>query len=290
LKLTLLLVAMGTLAAGLQGPSDSNVTFEAASIKPVEIPVDASASRLAPRLALFQMQTHEGGPGTLDPTRIHYVELLQPMIAEAFEVPFGQIRGPEWMMETLFEIDAVVAPDTSVHDCHLMLRNLLIERFQMKYHIGTTPVNGYALLMEKKGSAISPAQGVRAPSTKAILYNAKGQAMPQLIGKAGIRRTVDSRGWSVAFEQQTMRQFAAYLTEQYTVPVADMTGMSGEYDFTLQFYPPWWAPPRSESTGIKYFPQLNSVVGSNLGLKLGHKKRPGPLVLIDHVEQTPTEN
>jgi uncharacterized protein (TIGR03435 family) len=290
LKLTLLLAAMGTLAAGFQGPSESNVTFEAASIKPVEMPADASASRLAPRLAFFQMQMHEGGPGTMDPTRIHYVQLLQPMIAEAFEVPSGQVRGPEWMMETLFEIDAVVAPDTSVHDGHLMLRNLLIERFQMKYHIGATPVNGYALVIEKKGPAISPAKAVRAPSTKAILYNAKGQAMPQLIGKPGIRRTVDSRGWSVAFEQQTMRQFAAYLTEQYTVPVADMTGLSGEYDFTLQFYPPWWGPPRSESSGIKYFPQLNSVVGSKLGLKLGHKKQPGPLVLIDRVEQTPLEN
>jgi uncharacterized protein (TIGR03435 family) len=290
LKLKLLLIAMGTLAAGFQGPSDSNVTFEAASIKSVVMPVDGSADRVGGRLAFLQMQRHEGGPGTMDPTRIHYVQPLQTMIAEAFEVPFEQIRGPEWMTETPFDIDAVVAPDTAVHDTDLMLRNLLIERFQMKYHIGATLVNGYALLIEKKGPMISPAQGVRAPSTAAILYNAKGQSMPQLIGKPGIRGTVDNRGWTVAFEQQTMRQFAAYLTEQYTAPVVDMTGMTGEYDFTLQFYPPRWAPPTGESTGVKYFPQLSSVIRPKLGLKLDHKKQPGPLVLIDRVEQTPIEN
>jgi uncharacterized protein (TIGR03435 family) len=226
----------------------------------------------------------------MDPTRIHYIQPLQNMIAEAFEVPFDQIRGPEWMTETMFEVDAVVAPDNAVHDAHLMLRSLLIERFQMKYHIGARLVNGYALLIERKGPVISPAKGVRAPSAVAVLYNAKGQSMPQLIGKPGIRGAVDNRGWTVAFEQQTMRQFAAYLTEQYTAPVADMTGLTGEYDFTLQFYPPRWGPPNGESTGVKYFPQLSSVIRSKLGLKLEHKKQPGPLVLIDRVEETPIEN
>jgi uncharacterized protein (TIGR03435 family) len=290
LKLKLSLIAMGAFGAAFQGPSDSSVVFDAASIKSVVMPQDGSTNRVGGRLAFLQMQSHEGGPGTMDPTRIHYIQLLQTMIAEAFEVPFEQIRGPEWMTETLFEIDAVVPPDTAVHDAHLMLRNLLVERFQMKYQIGAKPVNGYALLLEKNGPVISPAKGARAPSTVAILYDAKGLSMPQLIGKPGIHRTVDNRGWTVAFEQQTMRQLTAYLAEQYAAPVVDMTGMTGEYDFTLEFYPPRWGPRTGESTGVKYFPQLSSVVRSKLGIKLDHKKQPGPLVLINQIEQTPIEN
>ena len=45
-----------------------------------------------------------------------------------------------------------------------------------------------------------------------------------------------------------------------------------------------------ESTGVKYFAQLSSVIRSKLGLKLDHKKQPGSLVLIDRVERTPIEN
>lgn len=290
MKLTLIFFAIATLASTLQAQSDSGVAFEAASIKPVEVPADAGNPRAGTRFILFQMEKHEGGPGTMDPGRIHYVQPLQPLIAEAFEVPFRQVRGPEWMMESLFEVDAVMPANTSLHNAHLMLRNLLIERFRIQYHVGTTLVDGFALVVEKNGPRISPTMDRRAPSTVPIRFNAKGQAMPQFIGKPGIRNTVDNRGWSVAFEQQTMRQFATYLAELYRAPVADLTGMTGEYDFTLQFYPPGWGPTRETSTGVKYFPLLGTGIRRNLGLRLKRMKQAGPFVAIDHAEQAPIEN
>jgi len=267
-RLAFLLFAIGTLA---NNSDDSTLSFDAASLKPVEVPDNTpgvAPGRLALRRVFYELQKHEGGPGTMDPTRIHYVRPLQSLIAEAFEVHLEQTHGPDWMLEMLIDIDAVVPPDTTVHDGRLMLRNLLIDRFHMEYHTGLTPVNGYALVIDKRSPALSLAQSA---------------------GKPGIHMTVDNRGWTVTFERQTMREFATYLARQYNSPVEELTGLSGEYSFTLQFFPPGWGMPDPE-LHIKYFPRLSSVIHSKLKLKLKNKKLPGPFVAIDRLAQTPIGN
>jgi uncharacterized protein (TIGR03435 family) len=94
----------------------------------------------------------------------------------------------------------------------------------------------------------------------------------------------------------TMQQFgeelsvfaAAYL---YYAPV-DKTGLKGGYDFTVSFSginKAQQAAPGSESDPSGAITIFNAV-SKQLGLKLEKEKRSLPVLVIDHIDETPTEN
>jgi uncharacterized protein (TIGR03435 family) len=102
----------------------------------------------------------------------------------------------------------------------------------------------------------------------------------------------------------TMAQFAeqiqAYDTDIY-YPVLDGTGMEGAWDFTINYdamagpnarFPQLSAGAAtpdgeaSEPTGSVTFAE---AIGK-LGLKLEVHKRPESVLVIDHIEEKPTEN
>jgi uncharacterized protein (TIGR03435 family) len=81
-------------------------------------------------------------------------------------------------------------------------------------------------------------------------------------------------------------------------PVIDATGLDGSYDFSLSFSP---LPPALLAQlsargadggaadpigGVTIF----DAVDRQLGLKLVEQKRPAPVLVIDHIEQKPTDN
>jgi uncharacterized protein (TIGR03435 family) len=89
-------------------------------------------------------------------------------------------------------------------------------------------------------------------------------------------------------------------------PVVDATGLDGAWDFTLSFstagflqgsgrvgrggdagQPAADAPTASDpSGGLSLF----DAVKTQLGLRLEMQKRPMPVLVIDHVEERPTDN
>jgi uncharacterized protein (TIGR03435 family) len=107
----------------------------------------------------------------------------------------------------------------------------------------------------------------------------------------------------------TMAQFADLL--QKIAPgyihsqVLDATGLEGAWDFTLSFsasnllqgaparggdsgqQPPGGAPTASDPNGAV---SIFDAVSKQLGLKLEEKKRPVSVLVIDHVEEKPTDN
>jgi len=76
---------------------------------------------------------------------------------------------------------------------------------------------------------------------------------------------------------------AGMLAGQLQSPVHDDTGLTGIFDFDL-----FWStePAESRDNG----PDLITAVQEQLGLKLDRKKGPVDVVVIDHVERTPTTN
>jgi uncharacterized protein (TIGR03435 family) len=103
-----------------------------------------------------------------------------------------------------------------------------------------------------------------------------------------------------------MAQFAEDLTRiaggYIKVPVADATGLDGAWDFTLSFSginvlqgrgrggdaataAAGGAPGASDPTGGL---SLFDAVQRQLGLKLELRKRPMPVLVIDHIEEKPS--
>jgi len=82
-------------------------------------------------------------------------------------------------------------------------------------------------------------------------------------------------------------------------PVTDGTGLKGSYDFTLSFSSAdkilpnaGGAANNSDSTSSDPNGALSlfDAVNRQLGLKLEKTKRPYPVLVIDHIEETPTPN
>lgn len=112
---------------------------------------------------------------------------------------------------------------------------------------------------------------------------------------------------------QSMQGLADQLSFQFDRPVLDMTELKGKFDFKLRYDPgsmpggrgmpmmmmagppPGGGPPgvdgsRSAAPEREPAPSIFAAMQEQLGLKLDPRKGQVDLVVIDHIERTPTEN
>jgi uncharacterized protein (TIGR03435 family) len=77
-------------------------------------------------------------------------------------------------------------------------------------------------------------------------------------------------------------------------PVVDKTGLTGEYDYSLEFRPegPNAAPPGQPvpPPSDTDAPNIITAVQEELGLRLEAKKGPVEMLVVDGGEKKPTEN
>lgn len=104
----------------------------------------------------------------------------------------------------------------------------------------------------------------------------------------------------------TMRQspssFPGYANGYLTVPLLDQTGLTDAYDFNLAWsgvgvFRAGGVPGQqagqvadgaaAEPNGVI---SLMEAVSRQLGLKMDRQKRPVPVLVIDHLEEKPTDN
>jgi uncharacterized protein (TIGR03435 family) len=205
---------------------------------------------------------------------------LTVLLSQAFEVSSSEqlSRVPEWAHAELFDVMAKGAPEAPVGP---MLRALLVDRFKMKYHIEDREVFAYSLV------SVKPKPKKADPASRA---SCSGPAPP--IGGSF------SGSWVLTCRNVTMAQFAARLRNTgpgLYWPVVDATGIEGRWDFGVTFTRDAGgermrggdadqAPDPSGSLTI--FEALEK----QLGLKLEKRKRTVQMVVIDHLEQKPTEN
>jgi uncharacterized protein (TIGR03435 family) len=178
-----------------------------------------------------------------------------------------------------------------------MLRNLLADRFQMKAHMEERPVEGYVL------SAIKPKLQKADPSNRTGCKEGPGPD-----GKdPRVANPILSR--LLYCQNMTMAQLADQLPNLANgyahVNVLDATGLTDAYDFTLSFsavgllrggLPGQPVPATGSAAGTAAASDpsgalsLPDAVNKQLGLKLELKKRPMQVLVIDHLEEKPSEN
>ena len=73
------------------------------------------------------------------------------------------------------------------------------------------------------------------------------------------------------------------------MPVVDQTGLTGAYNFNLDWTPAVGAAAGA-SSDAPAVPALFEAVEAQLGLKLENRKLPLPVIVIDRVDRAPTEN
>src|SRR5579872_2837689 len=97
-----------------------------------------------------------GGPGTTDPGRIHYANMsLKSLLLIAYEVNDFQIEGPGWIDTDRFDIDATLHAGATRVQFREMLRDLLVERFQITLHREKKAAPAYTLVVDRNGPRIT---------------------------------------------------------------------------------------------------------------------------------------
>jgi uncharacterized protein (TIGR03435 family) len=84
----------------------------------------------------MQIPRNTGGPGTDDPGRIHYPLItLKELLRRAWD-SYYEIDGPGWLDSQAVTVDATMPPNTTKAQFQEMPRNLITERFALRYHAG----------------------------------------------------------------------------------------------------------------------------------------------------------
>jgi len=193
--------------------------------------------------------------------------------------------GPNWLGNTFYNLqcrsdeaaDARLAK-LSDNEARLEKRNairvLLAERMNLKTHFETRNSLVYNLVIAKGGVKMIVAP---APSSPA---NGEGPPPPS---PADFKSRSSQRGMEVVGTDSSMRAIAIFLSSMVGTSVIDKTGLTGTYNYTLQFGAPW-----SESEPDSW-PPILTAAQEQLGLKLEAVHEPIPILVIDHIMK-PTEN
>jgi uncharacterized protein (TIGR03435 family) len=178
-----------------------------------------------------------------------------------------QLVAPDWIMgrqvrfdQVRFDIVAQAPPDTPRDRVLLMLQPLLAERLKLVLHHEQKQLSYLGLTVAKTGPKIRPAK----PGAPLGNSAARGRIVANQMPMSGLA-TVLSR-----FERET---------------VVDLTGLSGAFEFKLEWTPDGPVPPDGASG-----PSLFTAVQQQLGLRLESRKGPLDVLVVDHAEKVPTEN
>lgn len=204
--------------------------------------------------------------------------------------------GPKFLDTAKFDIVAKAPPpapgeQVDDDDLRLMVRKLLADRFHLKTHMEERPVDGYVL------TAVKPKLVKADPSNRTNCHEGPGAD-----GKDP-RDANPILGRLLTCQNMTIAQFVDQLPNLANgyahVDVLDQTGLTGAYDFTLSFstigqfqgngpgQPNQTPGQTAEPNGAISLPE---AINRTLGLKLELKKRPMQVLVIDHIDEMPTEN
>jgi uncharacterized protein (TIGR03435 family) len=284
--LGILLVWLGfsSVARAQAGPGPE---FEVASVK------------MAPQFngrPPFPIPSMAGGPGTGAPTRFTVRNyFLLNLITYAYSLHESRLSGPAWLKSNdpfsgdRFDIDATVPPGSTKEQLLAMLRNLLANRFGLKVHREQREMQVYDLVVGKDGPRLKENREAAIAGESHPPLGAPGAdgfpVMPS--GYTGIFVKASEHSARVKYLRYPMGKFAEWLSGILNRPVPDRTGLTGSYDFQLEYR-------MDAAAGIDApegeLPDIFRAVEFELGLKLVGGKGAVEVLVIDHVERVPSGN
>lgn len=296
----------------LATPKD--LVFDVASIKPSD-PNDPNGRRPHSNVPLTAGERYS--------TDLAYFSAhgytLERYVAFAYDMdpnPDPQLKTlPDWANSQRWDIEARASRPVSKNEMRAMMRNLLAARFQLRPHfkVGSMPV--YTLTMAKPGvfgPQMRPHRDEDMPCdpiSAAPAGNGAGAGRAGGRGR-GPRATPDGYPagcgellsltptfpgrWRLGGRNITMDLFVVTLRGGMDRPVIDLTGLTGRYDWVLEYVPDGatdgaagasFASRQGDPTG----PRMWTALPQQLGLKLSATRMKVHLLVFDHIAR-PTIN
>ena len=197
---------------------------------------------------------------------------LKRLVGAAYNLtPRAISGGPAWVDSDTYDVLAATPGEVrpNLEEQMSMLRKLLADRFGLSFHQEEKELAIYSLTVAKSGSKLK--KSVSPPDDPPVLVN---RVFPDRI--------------SLPARNATIAQFASMMQRAVLDrPVIDKTGLSGKYDFDLEWTPDetqfggQGPPAAAESTK----PDLFAALQRQLGLKLEATKGMVAVLVIDHAER-----
>ena len=200
---------------------------------------------------------------------------LKRLMMTAYNVQgFRILGGPDWVVSKRWDVQAKPDRKAAPDQIRPMLRALLESRFQLHSHSEKRQQPVYELVVDPKGSKV----------------RTSAETKPDVRVGAG----------SMKLTKATSATFASQLSYALARPVLDKTGLSGDFDFAIE-----WTPEPGEDGGPTTAglspgamdrpastpdgPSIFTALTEQLGLRLKPARAPVEVIVIDSA-QMPTAN
>ena len=262
-RATVVVVILAGVAALAQDrPASPEPSFEVASVR-------SNPSDEAPEGISLQ-------PGGVRMTGFRVRTLIAMAYRSEGIQRFDQIvGGPSWIGVDRFDIVARAAEDPTPNRLPAMLRTLLRDRFRLRVHTERRNMPAFALVVARRDGKLGA--GLRESTIECSPAPATDADPDRWCGIRAAGGVITGRAVSAA-------QLAGNLAGSPTVDrfVTDRTGLTGRYDFRLEYSPAFVKPGDAG-------PSLFTALTEQLGLTLRPETMPLPVLVIDSVEK-PTPN
>jgi uncharacterized protein (TIGR03435 family) len=192
--------------------------------------------------------------------RFRWTTQLMYLLGYAYNMEWWRISEPPGMGGAIYDLEATTSPNASEDQVRLMLQTLLLERFHMVVHrVTKNSLEGYALTVAKDGPKLEEAKEVEGVDTGESDEWVSASMPRQYVGALNGHRG-------------TMAQLVLTLQRLLSTAVLDQTGLTGKYNFTMEF---------ARNDDPKDFSGVVDGV-KKLGLRLERYKGPVEFLVIDH--------
>jgi uncharacterized protein (TIGR03435 family) len=208
---------------------------------------------------------------------------------------------PDWVLTARYDIEAKVDGDPGKDDMRAMMQALLAERFGLKMHTEMQEISVLSLVLAKPGvmgKTLKVHAADDATCPKAVEPNVmKDNAEPPKETAAGYpvecgmilgMKPSTPGAAKLGARNVPIKPFAdgAIFVGNLGKPVVDKTGLTGNYDFTIEFARDTsMFPGGPDSTPDETEPSFTNALTAQMGLKLKPDKGQAPVLVLDHVER-----
>jgi len=269
-----------------QGAAD-RLEFEVASVKPNRTGSNTGHTNVPL------------GPGNVFAPTGGYLSIVDypaaALIAFAYKITGDQeqyLRShlPDWVLSDRFDVEARAAGNPTKDEMRLMVRSLLADRFAVALHYESRQVPVFALVLAKPGTtgpqlrqhpADPPCTTLATPQIQTL-----DDGFPMLCG--GLLPLPHGTGRLSKFGARAVTM--TFIANQLSImgqlgrPVFDRTGLTGDFDFTLEWSPEP-ASPQTVEADLPPGPPFREAVAAQLGLNLVSQTGPADFLIVDHVER-----
>jgi len=295
--------------AHAQQPTKPALEFEVASVR------ESQETRSGPTNVPFDTEDAFAPTGGLYAARGFPLSNYIAFAYKQQNSPALRDQLPKWAQTARFDINARAAGNPTKDQYREMMRSLLAQRFKLQVHTENRQVKIFAMVLIKPGQpgpqlrahpASDDCSGIPTISNMGTASSRppEGADLKKPVTLVGLFPSfcggfvggipVDSENSPGLFmaggRGMSMDLLADVLTQRAPSnnigdrPVLDRTGLTGKYDFIVE-----WTSPAFINAATGPVTTMLDALKNQLGLKLDPAEAPVDILLIDHLER-PTDN